>query len=144
MRLPRMTTRRWMTVVGFVALLLFLRPYALRAPAHWRLCRYMAGNHAQREAVSLRCLAEAEADLRSREEAKSFDRFWAVLTEDVPSYRRQADYHRHMRRHWYLVSYQTWLSLQAELAADIAQQPADVIWRTIRYGFPAGLDEPDY
>jgi hypothetical protein len=107
----------------------------------------MAGIHAESEAVSLRCLAETEAVLRSPENAESldhFNRFRAVLTGDVPRYRHQADYHHHMRQHWSLVRYQSWLSLQAELAADIAHHPLDAIWGMTRYGFPEGMDEPDH
>jgi hypothetical protein len=136
-----MTTRRLMIWVVVVAVVLWLAPYAVRAPAHWRTCRYMTGLHAERETVSLRGLAETEAYLRSSE---SEGAFWGVISQRVPQYRRQAEYHSRMRRRWSLVGYQPWKSLRAELADDVAQHPPDAIWRTIRYGFPPGLSDPDY
>ena len=138
---PGWRLRTQAVAVAVVGVMLAVAPVARRAPAHWRLCRYMAAQHAEREVVSLRCLAETEAVLGTDEGG---GRFSGALQGDIPRYRSQAGFHGRMRRRWDAVGYQPWRSLRAELAADVAGHPPDAIWWTARYGFPPGIDEPEY
>jgi hypothetical protein len=128
-----------LTVV--LGLALDLAPYAERAPGHWRLCRYMIELHADRRNVSLRCLAETEAHLESPEAGGPY---YNVIAQYVPQYRHQAEYHARRQGRWNSVAFQPWRSLRSELDADLKDQPADAIWRVLQYGFPSGLDAPNY
>jgi|GEM_PF-6952519 len=116
-------------------------PYVERAPSHWKVCRYMTELHTERLDVSLRCLAETETYLRSPD---ADGPFYSVIAEREPQYRHQAEYHARRQRRWNLVAWQPWRSLRAELDADLNDQPADAVWRTTRYGFPPGIDAPNY
>lgn len=101
----------------------------------------MSEQHAERGAVSLRCLAETEDYIKSPDAGGPY---YGPIVQRVPQYRHQAEYHVRMRQRWARIACQPWRSLRALLEADLKDQPADAIWRTLEYGFPTELSKPVY
>jgi hypothetical protein len=125
MRLPRMTTRRWMILVAVVGVALAARVWQNRSVAWRAYCREMGQYHANFEEI---CRSQAEGlsrsaakhtesaeDMTRPEKDRRIARYCAKLARRGASHNGiWKDFHGRMKAKWQLAANSLWMNAEPD------------------------------